>query len=1068
MSYPAIWLATATVGRHRCPQKRLQTARQPPVYPNSSPDHRACNSLTPFRCPHAVHPCPSVDSGLVDGSPRDRILVLNGASGAVITHYEAPGDNTNGLAFHNGSLYAVTNEQHPQFGFLAARLHRMTTSTGAVTMEYDLQAPFGGLVFEQINGLASDGNFLYAGVRDEARWFITNPNDPNSPSGDVFGFGPFSSTFYVGSLEIVSGPGIPTRLASSGFSDRGQVITRFDPAGGDQFDQFLVGNLSIEGMAQIGTNLYLADGNAEEIFVTTLPDNQPETTIVGDFDATLSATTDSGPYDSEPASFEVVRNTDVQIDMTDPAEAFATTSAVIPIRGRVSDPAVEEVTVGVILPVTNLFEDAVPDGDLAGSDALWDSSGVRGRWHIDCDIGSGLADESLPFIAEGRSPSCGWRFGDPSQSGYGEGERAEGSLQLADTIVVGPGTRLRFNTWYATEPVSDADIKVVEVAVVTTDVDGNDEIGEWQAIVQIVGPGFQNAPIPEDDDGNALFVPHPNRFVRIEMDQRAIDFVGGEPRPRFQGIDEPLTGLGLGGGRTLIRFRFDSRDGIANGDLGWYVDDIVVEGAGFKGKTTATVALDPPIIANGTTWYRSFDTTFTLVEGENEVITVGRQPYLPDPAGPRLFGRDSVTGFLDLTGPALGLSGIDPIVGNPVQALQGTIDDINLASLEIVHEFFIAPTVTSSKTVFAITKLPSDGTFSTPVGLFEGVNTFVATGIDGSGNVSSLTFEATLDTAGPSLTVQSTTYPLGFKSARAGDLVVFNVTTTDNIGVERVLIKLPDGRDVKMPKRDEIPQAVLSQWQATGDYVFPLFVPAGTAPGAVELQVTAVDEAANQSQATAQAVVVATLEGFSFNLMPGQNLISLPLKPSNDVTAIPDLLGSDLLSKIEAIMYYDASSTAWRMYVPDATSSSDLLTMETGKGYFVKMKDGVHVFDAPLGAGLPQTPRPIVFSYEGEFLAPGTLPPTYPVEGPGWNLVGFHSENVLPVTTALQSLESPDRIWASLLQYDNLIEFTFGEEEEEDAIDIVLGAFRRVLPTGDMVPGKGYWLFMVQDGVVVP
>ena len=47
MSYPAISLATATVGCHRCPQKRLQTARQPPVYTNSSPDHRACNSLTP-------------------------------------------------------------------------------------------------------------------------------------------------------------------------------------------------------------------------------------------------------------------------------------------------------------------------------------------------------------------------------------------------------------------------------------------------------------------------------------------------------------------------------------------------------------------------------------------------------------------------------------------------------------------------------------------------------------------------------------------------------------------------------------------------------------------------------------------------------------------------------------------------------------------------------------------------------------------------------------------------------------------------------------------------------------
>ena len=79
MSYPAISLATATVGRHRCPQKRLQTARQPPVYPNSSPDHRACNSLTPFRCPHAVHPCPSVDSGLhgrqLAGKPANPTLI---------------------------------------------------------------------------------------------------------------------------------------------------------------------------------------------------------------------------------------------------------------------------------------------------------------------------------------------------------------------------------------------------------------------------------------------------------------------------------------------------------------------------------------------------------------------------------------------------------------------------------------------------------------------------------------------------------------------------------------------------------------------------------------------------------------------------------------------------------------------------------------------------------------------------------------------------------------------------------------------------------------------------------
>ena len=43
----------------KAPADRPPTCR----LPKFEPDHRACNSLTPFRCPHAVHPCPSVDSG---------------------------------------------------------------------------------------------------------------------------------------------------------------------------------------------------------------------------------------------------------------------------------------------------------------------------------------------------------------------------------------------------------------------------------------------------------------------------------------------------------------------------------------------------------------------------------------------------------------------------------------------------------------------------------------------------------------------------------------------------------------------------------------------------------------------------------------------------------------------------------------------------------------------------------------------------------------------------------------------------------------------------------------------
>ena len=63
MSYPAISLTTPTVGRHRRPQKRLQTVATPHL-PEFVRTIRVCYFLSPFQCPLPVHPCPSVDSGL--------------------------------------------------------------------------------------------------------------------------------------------------------------------------------------------------------------------------------------------------------------------------------------------------------------------------------------------------------------------------------------------------------------------------------------------------------------------------------------------------------------------------------------------------------------------------------------------------------------------------------------------------------------------------------------------------------------------------------------------------------------------------------------------------------------------------------------------------------------------------------------------------------------------------------------------------------------------------------------------------------------------------------------------
>ena len=68
---PAISLTTATVGRHRRPPKPPADRRQPPIYPNSSPDHRVCYFLTPLPVSSRR---PSVDSGLATLSPVPRSL----------------------------------------------------------------------------------------------------------------------------------------------------------------------------------------------------------------------------------------------------------------------------------------------------------------------------------------------------------------------------------------------------------------------------------------------------------------------------------------------------------------------------------------------------------------------------------------------------------------------------------------------------------------------------------------------------------------------------------------------------------------------------------------------------------------------------------------------------------------------------------------------------------------------------------------------------------------------------------------------------------------------------------
>jgi hypothetical protein len=119
----------------------------------------------------------------------------------------------------------------------------------------------------------------------------------------------------------------------------------------------------------------------------------------------------------------------------------------------------------------------------------------------------------------------------------------------------------------------------------------------------------------------------------------------------------------------------------------------------------------------------------------------------------------------------------------------------------------------------------------------------------------------------------------------------------------------------------------------------------------------------------------------------------------------------------------------------------------------------------PMATGLPNTPAPVKLTIAGQVLQPGAVvPPTYSVYA-GWNLIGLHSEEPLPVSTALSSVTVPQRKWGSLLQYLNYINFPM---QEGATPEIDLGRFDRLISTDIMQPGRGFWLYMVEAGTIVP
>ena len=168
---------------------------------------------------------------------------------------------------------------------------------------------------------------------------------------------------------------------------------------------------------------------------------------------------------------------------------------------------------------------------------------------------------------------------------------------------------------------------------------------------------------------------------------------------------------------------------------------------------------------------------------------------------------------------------------------------------------------------------------------------------------------------------------------------------------------------------------------------------------------------------------IVTVYNYNINLEAGWNLISIPLVPENDDTAIESVL-DDVSDNAKVVWAYQGGE--WSCYLADDEydglglcdeDHSPLTTMEPGWGYYVKMYEEDILYlngEKMYGFNEFDIPRPPVVTLT-----------------PSWNLIGHYGLNHVSKADALTTL---DGHYATLLN-------------------------KVGTPISILEPTKGYWLF---------
>ncbi len=212
----------------------------------------------------------------------------------------------------------------------------------------------------------------------------------------------------------------------------------------------------------------------------------------------------------------------------------------------------------------------------------------------------------------------------------------------------------------------------------------------------------------------------------------------------------------------------------------------------------------------------------------------------------------------------------------------------------------------------------------------------------------------------------------------------------------------------------------------------------GISPGSYTLRIMAIDHAGNRSMSNLTIQIASQRSLFDMHLHEGWNLISVP--KALKTPAVEDLFGSSPVTHIQTVRES-------RFFIPD--------TIEPGWGYLVKSAE--------------ETTIPVDMAQHD----PSVLPLMIDLK-PGWNLLGYASptmEPVMPLTFYLGA-DLKDK-WIVLCTEDGAQARSKSTSPYVWATDsFPTSTGKPSFENNNNLPvlelGKGYWIYLAQEGQLIP